>query len=142
MTDDNDGKAADSGVRCTLTAAPNDKRRVRPRTDHFKRLLEEACPNHAYPVRYKFKDCGMMRSFMTSGSITWGAELDEGLDESDTTLFLEENTVTTVYGVCPPLGRHRASSLSPRAPTRCGWGHGGSGVLWHKLSIIIIIYIY
>jgi hypothetical protein len=38
--------------------------------DHFKRLLEEACPNHAYPIRHKLKDYGMMRSLMTSGSLT------------------------------------------------------------------------
>jgi hypothetical protein len=28
--------------------------------DYFKRLLEEACPSHAYPIRQKHKDCGMM----------------------------------------------------------------------------------
>jgi hypothetical protein len=38
--------------------------------DYFKRLLEEACPNHAYPVRNKLKDCGMMWSFMSLGSLT------------------------------------------------------------------------
>jgi hypothetical protein len=41
-----------------------------PPTNHFKRLLEEAYPNHAYPVRHKLKDCDMMRSFMTSGTLT------------------------------------------------------------------------
>jgi hypothetical protein len=35
--------------------------------DHFKRLLKEAYPNHAYPVRHKHKDWGMMRSFLTLG---------------------------------------------------------------------------
>jgi hypothetical protein len=38
--------------------------------DYFKQLLEEAFPNHAYPVRHKLKECGMMRSFMNSGSLT------------------------------------------------------------------------
>jgi hypothetical protein len=28
-------------------------------------------------------DYGMMRSFMTSGSLTWGTELDEGPDRRD-----------------------------------------------------------
>jgi hypothetical protein len=70
----------------------------------------------------------MMRSFMTSGSITWGAELDEGPDGSDMTPFPEKNVIMTVYERHPPLGRHRASSLSPRAPTHCGWGLGGSEV--------------
>jgi hypothetical protein len=67
-------------------------------TDHFKRLVEEACPNHWYPVRHKLKDYVMMRSFMTSGSLTWGAELDEDLGGSDTTPFPGENTFMMVYG--------------------------------------------
>jgi hypothetical protein len=33
---------------------------VRPRTDHFKRLLEKAFPNHTYPIKHKLKECGMM----------------------------------------------------------------------------------
>jgi hypothetical protein len=70
----------------------------------------------------------MMRSFMTSESITWSAELNEGPDESNTTPFPEENAVMTAYGGRPPSGRRRVSNLSPRAPTRCGWGHRGSGV--------------
>jgi hypothetical protein len=72
------GKASGSSVRHSSTASCSDKRQARPPTDHFNKLLEEACPNHRYPVRHKLKDCGMMRSFMTSGSLTWGAELDEG----------------------------------------------------------------
>jgi hypothetical protein len=43
---------------------------MRPPIDQFKRLLEEAYPNHSYTVRHKLKDCGMMRIFMTSGSLS------------------------------------------------------------------------
>jgi hypothetical protein len=62
----------------------------RPPTDHSNRLLEEACANYAYPVRHRLKYCGMMRSFMTSGSLTGGMELDEGPDGSDTMPFLRK----------------------------------------------------
>jgi hypothetical protein len=93
--------------------------------DHFKRLLEEACPNHAYPDRHKLKDCGMMRNFMTLGSIIWGAELNEGPDGSDMMQFPEENIVMMVYRGCLSSVRCLLSSLSARAPTRCGWGHMG-----------------
>jgi hypothetical protein len=51
-------KVAKRGASST---ACNDKHQARPPTDHFKSLFEEACPNHAYPVRHKLKDCGMMR---------------------------------------------------------------------------------
>jgi hypothetical protein len=70
----------------------------------------------------------MMRSFMTSGSLTWGVELNEGRDRSDTTPFPKEKAVMMVYPGRPPSGRRCVSNLSPRALIRCSWGHGGSGV--------------
>jgi hypothetical protein len=90
------GGGVGSDMRHILTAAHNDKRQARPPTDHFKRLLKEACPNHVYSVRHKLKDCGIVRSFMTSGSLTWGAELDKDLGRSDTTPFPGESTVMVV----------------------------------------------
>jgi hypothetical protein len=65
---------------------------------------------------------------MASGSLTWGVELDEGLDRSDTTPFPEQNVIMMVYGGRPPLGRLRVFNLSSKAPTCYSWGHGGSGV--------------
>jgi hypothetical protein len=126
--DGNDREAGGSGVRHISTAARSDKRQARLPTDQFKRLLEEACPNHTYPVRHKLKDCSMMRCFMTSGSLTWVVELDEGPNGSDTSPFPEENVVLTVFGGHPPLGRHCMSILGPRAPTHYSWGHGCSRV--------------
>jgi hypothetical protein len=70
----------------------------------------------------------MMRSFIISGSLIWGTELNEGPDGSDTTPFPMENVIIMVYRGCPPSGRRRMSSLGPRIPARCGWGHRGSGV--------------
>jgi hypothetical protein len=52
----NDGEVGGSGVRHISTATHSDKHQTRPPTDHFKMLLEEACPNHACPVRHKLKD--------------------------------------------------------------------------------------
>jgi hypothetical protein len=69
-TDGNDGGVGGSGVRRTPTAAHIDKRQSSLPTDHIKKLFEEACVNHAYLIRHKLKDYSMMRSFMTSGSIT------------------------------------------------------------------------
>jgi hypothetical protein len=132
-------------VRRISTVACRDKREVRPPTDHVKRLLEEAYANHAYPVKHKLRDYGMLRSFMTSRSLTWGAELIKGSDRSDTTPFPEENTV---YEGCPLSGRRHMTSLSPRAPTRCGLGHGGprgvtTQVFYYDNKYLYIhIYIY
>jgi hypothetical protein len=60
--------------------------------------------NHAYPVRHKLKDCGMMRSFMTSGSITQDVELNEGSDGSDTTPFPKKNAIMMAYRRHPCRG--------------------------------------
>jgi hypothetical protein len=70
----------------------------------------------------------MMRSIITSGSLTWGVVLDENLGGSDMMPFPMQIAVMMVYGGRPPSGRRRTSNLSPRAPTRCDWGHEGSGV--------------
>jgi hypothetical protein len=85
--DGNNGKACGSSMGHATTTAHNDKRQARPPTDHFKRLLEEACLNHAYPARHKLKDCDMMKNYMISGSPTWGTELDEDPGGSDTMPF-------------------------------------------------------
>jgi hypothetical protein len=63
--DGNNVEASGFAVRCTTTSAHNKKHQARPPMNHFKRLLMEACPNHAYPIRHNIKDCDMMRSFMT-----------------------------------------------------------------------------
>jgi hypothetical protein len=60
--DGNDKKTGSSGRGHIVTISHSNKRHARPPTDHFKRLIEEACTNHAYPVRHKLKDYGMMKS--------------------------------------------------------------------------------
>jgi hypothetical protein len=69
----------------------------------------------------------MMRIFMTSGSFTWSVEFNERPDGSDKMLFPRENAVLTVFGGRPSSGRRRVSSLSHRASTHSGWGHGAQG---------------
>jgi hypothetical protein len=38
-------------MRHNSVTAQSDKHRTRPPTVHIKRLMEEACPNHTYPIR-------------------------------------------------------------------------------------------
>jgi hypothetical protein len=49
---DNAWEAGGSDMRRIPTSARSDKHHARWPTDHFKSLLEEAYPNHAYPVRH------------------------------------------------------------------------------------------
>jgi hypothetical protein len=86
-----------SGMGHISATTRSGRRSVWTHTDNFKRLLKEACPNHAYPVRHKLKDCEIKQSFMTLGSLTWGAKPDEGPDRSGTTPFPKENTIMMVF---------------------------------------------
>ena len=36
--------------------------------NHFKKLLEGPCLNHALPVKHIYKDCGLMKRFLSGGS--------------------------------------------------------------------------
>jgi hypothetical protein len=56
-------------VRVTASVGSG-KRLARLPTDHFEKILEETCPNYAYPIKHKLRDCGVMKNFMASGSLT------------------------------------------------------------------------
>jgi hypothetical protein len=91
-----------SSVGRVTIAARSGKRQALPPTDHFERLLEVACPNHAYPVKHKLKDCDMIKNFMVSGFLTQGMELDKVSSRRNTTPFTEEDAVMTIYDGRPP----------------------------------------
>jgi hypothetical protein len=65
--------------------------------DHPEKLLEETCPNHAYLIKHKIKNCGMMKNFMASGSLALGMEVDEVPDKGDMMPFLRGDTVMMIY---------------------------------------------
>jgi hypothetical protein len=99
--DDNNTKQADnSNMERIMTVGRSVKRHARPLTDHFKRLLEEACPNHVYPIKHKLRDYGMMKNFIVSGSLTWDMEPKEDLGRRDVMPFPREDVVMTVNDGC------------------------------------------
>ena len=36
--------------------------------DNFKKLLEGPCLNHAFPIKHLYKDCALMKRFLSRGS--------------------------------------------------------------------------
>jgi hypothetical protein len=68
----------------------------------------------------------MMRSFMTSGSLTWGAELDKGPNWSDATPFPKENAVMEVYRGRTPIGKTPHVQPKPQDPN--SWRLGPRGL--------------
>ena len=36
--------------------------------DHFEKLLEGPCLNHAFPIKHLYRDYGLMKRFLSRGS--------------------------------------------------------------------------
>jgi hypothetical protein len=121
-------QAGNSRVVCAMGAASSGKHQVLPPTNHFKKLLEETCPNHAYPVKHKLRDCIMMKNFISSGSLARGMEVDDVLDEGNTMPFLREDTVMMIYHGHSSPGMRHASDLSIGTPARCNSGCRNTGM--------------
>jgi hypothetical protein len=123
--DDSYGKRADgSSVVRVVAVAGGGKHQAWPPMDHFEKLHEETCPNHAYPVKHKLRDCGIMKNFMASRSLTRGMEADEGT----MTPYPGEDVMMTIYDLRPsPRARH-VSDLCLGAPVSCGWGCGDTRI--------------
>jgi hypothetical protein len=66
-----------------------------------------------------------MKSFMTTGSLAQGLEVNEALVEGDVTPFPTEDAVMTIFGRHPSLGKHHMLDPSVGTPTRGGQGWGG-----------------
>jgi hypothetical protein len=98
-----------------------------------------ACPNHAYPFRHKLKNYNMMKTFMISGPLPGGMDLDEDPGGSDLMPFTGEDVVMTVYSGRLLLGRGCMSKLSPSPPTRCCWVRRGTGCKDTKFPISLYI---
>ena len=50
--------------------------------NHFEKLLEGSCPNHAFPIKHLLKDYGLMRKFL-SGSSNKGEQGKEPAPTAD-----------------------------------------------------------
>ena len=56
--------------------------------DHFEKLLEGPCLNHAFLIKHLYKDCGLMKRFLSSGS----NKGEHGKDPDPTTKDAEGRT--------------------------------------------------
>jgi hypothetical protein len=67
---DDDGintQVGSSVMACVVAIADSSNRQARSPTNHFEKLLEETCLNHAYRIKHKLRDCGMLKNFIGSG---------------------------------------------------------------------------
>jgi hypothetical protein len=77
---DDDGKEVDDSDEEYVVAVEHYfKCKMWQPSEHFKKLLMVACPNHVYPVKDKLKECTMLKNFMTSGALSKGKTPERGL---------------------------------------------------------------
>jgi hypothetical protein len=72
--DNVEGEIENSNEEFMAVAERNFKQCTRPPKDHFKKILEAACPHHLYPVKYKLRDCTMMKRFLSSAGTPLGGD--------------------------------------------------------------------
>ena len=51
----------------------------------FEKLLKGPCPNHAFPIKHLYKDCSLIRLFLSRGSNKGehGKDLDPTTDDAE-----------------------------------------------------------
>jgi hypothetical protein len=70
--------------------------------DHFEKILDRPCPNHAYLVKHAYMDYGLMKKFLTGGSKKGDRKkkpdpLGDDAEEKEDT-FLEETGCLMIFG--------------------------------------------
>jgi hypothetical protein len=86
--------------------------------DHFEKLLEESCLNHAYVIKHKLQNYSLMKSFMAMGSLPQDTEVIEAPIEDDATPFPRDDAVMMVFRRSSPSEKHRVLDPSKGAPSR------------------------
>jgi hypothetical protein len=124
----NNKQVGSSGVGRVMAVAGSGNHQAWPPMDHFKKLLEETCLSHAYPVKHNLRDCGMMKNYMASGSLTRCMEVDEVPNEGDTTPFLGEDAVMMIYDGRPSLVMRHVYSPSLGSLAHYSWRCRNTGM--------------
>ena len=50
-----------------LPTARGGRKPTKGTPDHFEKLLKGPCPNHAFPIKHLYKDCGLIKWFLSRG---------------------------------------------------------------------------
>jgi hypothetical protein len=113
--EDDDNKEADDSDEEHVTAVEcNFKCHAWQLADHFKKLLEATCPNHAYPIRHKHKECSMMKNYMTTVALAKSKKPKGDPVGKTATPFLGEEKVMSIYEGPVPHDSWRKLKLTSR----------------------------
>jgi hypothetical protein len=86
--------------------------------DHFEKMLEGPCPNHAYPVKHPYKDYKLLRKFLSRGSKKGDGKKKpdppgDDLEEKDDALS-EETGCLMIFGRPPTFDSKHRRKLARR----------------------------
>jgi hypothetical protein len=85
------------------------------RADHFEKLLEVTCPNHAYPVWHKLKECSMIKNYMTMAALPKSKEPEDNPSGKAVMPFPVEEVVMSIYTEPVPHESRRKLKLTSQA---------------------------
>ena len=101
--------------------------------NHFEKLLEGPCLNHAFPVKHLLKDCGLMRRFLSGGSNKGeqgkdppptaddAEEKDDGFLTPDGCLMIFEGSVACDSKCHQKVTRREVYTAEPTTPPFLWW---------------------
>jgi hypothetical protein len=65
LQEEKNGQAAVQGHASCNNGSEGGKPPNKEAIDHFEKLLEAPCPNHHYPVWHAYKDCRLLKKFLS-----------------------------------------------------------------------------
>jgi hypothetical protein len=71
--------------------------------DYFEKMLEGPYPNHTYPVKHAYKDCGLMKKFLARGYKKGDGKkehdpLEDDTEETDDDGFSQTTGYLMIFG--------------------------------------------
>ena len=101
--------------------------------NHFEKLLEGPCLKHAFPVKHLYKDCVLMKRFLSRGSNKGEhgkdphptaddtREKDDGFPTLDGCLMIFGGSKAYDSKRCQKLACHEVYTAEPAAPSFLRW---------------------
>jgi hypothetical protein len=80
-------------------------------------MLEGPCPNHAYPIKHAYKDCGLMKKFLSRGSKQKDEKKPDPLEdtaEEKEDAFPQETGCLMIFGGPTAYDSKRRQKLTRR----------------------------
>ncbi|XP_066392689.1 uncharacterized protein [Miscanthus floridulus] len=120
----------------SLMAATDCKGGQRPAKgapDHFEKLLEGPCSNHAFHVKHLYKDCALMKQFLSDGAnkgeprrdpkptVDDADRKDDGLSTLDGCLMIFEGSTAYDSKRQQMLARREVYTTEPATPAFLRW---------------------